>query len=187
MRIIVCGSRTYNLREQLEHEMNLIIEWEKPKELTIVTGAATGADTLAYNWANRHNYRTEQHPANWNKHGKAAGPIRNQKMLDLGADLVVGFLDKPRNESRGTNHMLTIAENANVDVCWLYAENWKPYEKVNKLTQTLLSKKDMIEVGDYIKLSSWDDYYKVTAITEKNYILEYGSAYSKKYRWIKKE
>ena len=50
----------------------------------------------------------ECYPADWDRHGKAAGPIRNQRMIDTGVDLVVAFHDDLEH-SKGTGHMVKIA------------------------------------------------------------------------------
>lgn len=36
-------------------------------------------------------FPVERYPADWERYGKRAGPIRNRKMLDQGPDLVVAF------------------------------------------------------------------------------------------------
>ncbi len=53
----------------------------------------------------------EAHPANWAMLGKAAGPMRNQEMVDLGAEVCLGF---PRPGSRGTHDCIRRAELAGI-------------------------------------------------------------------------
>ncbi len=50
-------------------------------DLTIVEGNATGADRAAQTWAKLHAGGLRTYPADWDKHGKSAGSIRNQLML----------------------------------------------------------------------------------------------------------
>jgi hypothetical protein len=70
-------------------------------QITIIHGAARGADTLAGLFAKMFGTKVEAYPADWDTHGKAAGPIRNQQMLDEGKpDLVVAFPG-----GAGTKHM----------------------------------------------------------------------------------
>ena len=58
----------------------------------IISGMASGADTFAVEWAARFGFPLRAFPAEWDKHGRSAGPIRNQRMLDEGKpDLVVAF------------------------------------------------------------------------------------------------
>jgi len=51
---------------------------------TIIHGGASGADTLAGEWAAVNGCRCEVFPADWSKHGRAAGPIRNRQMIEEG-------------------------------------------------------------------------------------------------------
>lgn len=79
---------------------------------TLVHGAATGADSLAAEWWGDIQERpTEAHPADWDRHGKAAGPIRNQEMVDSGLDLCIAFPG-----GRGTADMIRRCEAAGVPV-----------------------------------------------------------------------
>lgn len=51
-----------------------------------------GADAIAHVFWRSWGLPAEVHFADWKAHGKAAGMIRNQRMVALGADLVVGFV-----------------------------------------------------------------------------------------------
>lgn len=57
------------------------------------------------------------HPADWNKYGKVAGPIRNSEMLKLhpDIDLVLAFHDD-LSESKGTRDMVHKAQKAGIEV-----------------------------------------------------------------------
>lgn len=82
--------------------------------LVIIEGGANGADFLGKVWAKWMLVPVEEFPADWNKHGKAAGPIRNKQMLDEGKpDLVIAFLAK---DSRGTKNMIDQATKAGIPV-----------------------------------------------------------------------
>lgn len=108
MRVLVCGSRHFNNYNLLEKELETI------PITTVIEGEARGADTLARVYAERHGLDVLPFPADWNKHGRAAGPIRNTQMLVEGKpDLVVAFLAP---NSRGTKHMIEIAQKAGVEV-----------------------------------------------------------------------
>lgn len=76
-------------------------------KVTVVYGAChRGIDALVHNLAQIHNFSLEAHPADWAKYGRAAGPIRNQEMVDSGIDVCLAF---PAAESspgtRGTIKM----------------------------------------------------------------------------------
>lgn len=82
-------------------------------DAVIVHGGAKGADRIADDLAWDYGFRTVVYAADWKTHGKAAGPIRNQQMLDAGADLVLAF---PLPGSKGTLDMIHRAKRAGVDV-----------------------------------------------------------------------
>jgi hypothetical protein len=52
--------------------------------LEIITGDATGADAFARGWAQERARKLLEFEADWQLYGRAAGPIRNQRMLDEG-------------------------------------------------------------------------------------------------------
>lgn len=79
MRLLVCGSRTWMDRESIERE---IVRFGVP--LTVIHGDAPGADRLAASFASAIWLDVIPFPANWQRDGKAAGPIRNARMLREG-------------------------------------------------------------------------------------------------------
>ena len=79
---------------------------------TIIQGGAKGADFLAKVYAHECGIPCEEYPADWKAYGKAAGHLRNQKMLDEGKpDLVVAFPG-----GNGTADMVARARKAGVEV-----------------------------------------------------------------------
>lgn len=104
-RLLVTGSRkctpdeTNAVHIQLDR---MFTELHVPLQgFIVVEGGQTGVDRAARSWAEgRPDWVTpETHEADWIKHGKAAGPIRNTEMVEAGADLCVAF---PALDSRGT-------------------------------------------------------------------------------------
>lgn len=116
MKILVCGSRTYNNEAEIKRVLDIFVD--DPAETTIIHGNAKGADRLAGRVAYEMGCNIIAVPADWDVHGKAAGMIRNQKMLDMKPDLVLAFFDPeiPMAESRGTSGMVRIARAAGVEV-----------------------------------------------------------------------
>lgn len=117
-RILICGSRDFDDREFFALAMQAwVAKHGLPRE--IVEGCARGADSLAEDWATGDPDIVLQHfPADWDRHGRAAGPIRNQQMLDEGQpDAVIAFTRDLRT-SRGTRDMVTRARRAGLPV-WL--------------------------------------------------------------------
>lgn len=57
----------------------------------LVHGACRGADTICARVAQLYGAETDAHPADWKKHGKAAGPVRNREMLNSNVDMLIAF------------------------------------------------------------------------------------------------
>lgn len=110
MRVLVCGSRGFGVKDEHLTQMHRALS-TLPPDAVIVHGDAYGADKLAGIWAKQNGRGVEAHPADWNKHGRAAGPIRNSAMLASGVDLVIAFWD---GASRGTKDMIDKAKAADV-------------------------------------------------------------------------
>lgn len=104
IRLIIAGGRGYHMRLQDIEHLNQIRE---DYQITLViTGGASGADTEGHNWAIRCGFPTRVFPADWDTHGRAAGPIRNQEMVES-ADAIVLFPG-----GRGTADMRRRAQSA---------------------------------------------------------------------------
>lgn len=78
MKAIVCGGRDFDPAE--EHGLVLLTMLRILGIDEVVHGAAKGADTWARNIASANGYTTRAFPADWKRHEKAAGPIRNSEM-----------------------------------------------------------------------------------------------------------
>jgi hypothetical protein len=122
MRVLVCGGRDYNdwpkVREVLDVLATRYSKFYTPKgnwlpsDFVIIAGGARGADELGAQWAAVNWCDYKEFKADWALHGKAAGPIRNQQMLDKGKpDLVVAFPG-----GKGTADMVRRAKAAKVKV-----------------------------------------------------------------------
>lgn len=114
-RIIVCGGRAFD-----DHAMIArVLAPYRPanvatdvSEHILILGGASGADALAEEWADVWGVRKRVFLANWRRDGRAAGPIRNRRMLLEGLpDLVIAFPG-----GRGTADMVRQARAAGVDV-----------------------------------------------------------------------
>ncbi len=118
-RVLICGSRDWDDRAAIWAVLWGLELVHDDEGLTIIEGGAKGADREADLWCKnvaRKSTAHEQFPADWAKHGKAAGPIRNQRMLEAKPDVVWAFVSKPLAESRGTHDMVTRARAAGIPV-----------------------------------------------------------------------
>jgi hypothetical protein len=92
MRIIICGSRDWTETKPIHAEINRLLA-RYGSELVIIHGVCeTGADEIANDYCIQKDIRIIPFPAKWKRQGNAAGPIRNQRMIDEGKlDGVVAF------------------------------------------------------------------------------------------------
>lgn len=115
MRVLVCGGRDYSdydtVCKTLDEIINLPFE-EAYTKVVIIHGMARGADALADKYAVNRYIPVESYPADWEKHGRAAGHVRNKQMLDEGKpDLVIAFPG-----GKGTANMVEQAQKAGIKV-----------------------------------------------------------------------
>jgi YspA, cpYpsA-related SLOG family len=98
MKVIIAGSR------HIKDRLGLVraIAQSRFDISEVVSGTATGVDQMGEAWALAHDVKVKQFPADWTKHGKAAGPIRNAEMADY-ADAAIILWD---SQSRGTLNMI---------------------------------------------------------------------------------
>jgi hypothetical protein len=114
VRLLVCGGRDY---EDFSKVSAALDRAHAKRHITLLIHGAcpTGADRCAEDWAKINEVPYMGVPAEWKKHGKRAGPLRNQKMLDHCApDGVVAFPGR-----HGTSDMVRRASAAGIKV-------WEP-------------------------------------------------------------
>jgi hypothetical protein len=115
MRVLICGGRDFSDRSAMSRTLMKY----RPQSIAtgvsdciFILGGAPGADRLAEEWADTFGVRKRIFPADWKVHGRAAGPIRNQRMIDDGKpDLVIAFPG-----GRGTADMVARARKAGIEV-----------------------------------------------------------------------
>lgn len=111
-RVLVCGGRNFSdwalLKSQLDAEN------KKHQFSILIHGGAPGADTLAKTWAAISGIPELQFLALWQTNGRAAGPIRNQQMIDEGKpELVIAFPGGRGTADmvkRAVQHQITVIE-----------------------------------------------------------------------------
>lgn len=108
--MLVCGGRDFNDAAMVEQVLGAV---HAQRPITcLIHGAARGADTLGKLWALARGIEQTPYPADWNKHGKSAGPIRNRWMLNAShPEYVVAFPG-----GSGTADMAQISKDAGLPV-----------------------------------------------------------------------
>lgn len=99
-KVIIAGSRDFTDYALLCSFADQVLAGTQDVE--IVSGGARGTDALGERYARERGYGLKVFPADWNKWGRAAGPIRNGQMADY-ADALIAFWD---GRSAGTRDMI---------------------------------------------------------------------------------
>ena len=119
MRILITGGRDWSDRETILQSLLTASEDIPWSEVTVVHGGARGADTIASEVATALGMKVEAHLADWKAYHKAAGPLRNQKMVDLDADVCLAFLQAG---SKGTKDCIMRVIEAGIPII-IYPED----------------------------------------------------------------
>lgn len=104
-RVIIAGGRDFHDYALLKQTMDRLLS-NIENNIVIVCGMARGADRMGERYAKERGLAIDYYPANWDLHGKRAGYIRNEQMVQ-NADALVAFWD---GQSRGTKHMINTAK-----------------------------------------------------------------------------
>lgn len=123
LALIACGDRNWDDGLFVDRALDYLAQNHRLQVL--IEGDARGADRAAHLWAQRfgglyYMFSHRCYPADWTRHGRAAGPIRNEQMRDALLSyrdthnlLVLAFHDSIAT-SRGTAHMVRSASLAGV-------------------------------------------------------------------------
>ncbi|NTA79936.1 DUF2493 domain-containing protein [Agrobacterium tumefaciens] len=119
MKVLICGGRDMDRIDAFNWlEKNAMDELSFASGLSnftidkIIHGGCRGADEGAGEWAKSEHIPVAVCQAYWKKHGKAAGPIRNQLMIDLHKpDFVIALPG-----GKGTENMIRLAESHGIKV-----------------------------------------------------------------------
>ncbi len=114
MKIIIAGSRKGFTQGIVDAVMKQAIkQWDiRAQDITVVSGCALGVDTYGIRWAEERGLPVMRYPADWDRHGKSAGTLRNIQMAAV-ADALVALWD---GESPGTRHMVQEADKRGLRV-----------------------------------------------------------------------
>jgi hypothetical protein len=122
-RLLVTGSRTWTDRQVIYDALyEAYQELGGPAEqIVLVHGAAKGADLIASSeWSRNAGMDQEPHRAMWEMFGKKAGRLRNEVMVQRGADLCLAFIV---DGSSGASHCAALAEEAGIPVRYFRVSN----------------------------------------------------------------
>jgi hypothetical protein len=110
-RVLITGSRTWTDPDPITRVLNQLHSWQTDR-LVIVHGACrNGVDAIADAWCRHNSVSAERHPADWQRHGKAAGPRRNAVMVATKPALCLAFI---RDNSPGATGCANTAEKAGI-------------------------------------------------------------------------
>ena len=106
-KVIIAGGRYFNDYELLKQKADFFLSNKiLTHEVVIVSGHASGADSLGERYAAERGLKVELFPADWNAYGKGAGIRRNRQMAEV-ANALIAFWD---GQSRGTYNMISEAK-----------------------------------------------------------------------------
>ena len=113
-RILITGGRDWTDKATLRHA--IFNTWQhagSPKETVLIVGGARGADTYAELCGEAFGFTIERYDADWATAGRGAGPQRNQRIVNSGADICLAFL---MEGSKGTADCIKRANKAKIPV-----------------------------------------------------------------------
>ena len=113
IRLLVCGSRDF---DQFDFMHSILVTYFKHNSVEVlIHGGAKGADSMAGGIAKWFGIPTDVYPADWKKHGKAAGPVRNRYMLEMSRPThAMAFFNKVKTP--GTTDMVKLLDEAGIPV-----------------------------------------------------------------------
>ena len=104
---LFCGGRDWNDADAIYNDVRAL-----PDGSVVIRGGARGADRLAKQAAWHFGFHCADVMANWHRHGRSAGPLRNEAMLRLGPDVVYAY----PTGGRGTADIIRRAKRAGIEV-----------------------------------------------------------------------
>ena len=106
MNVAIVGSRNYTNYDDFKWFVENALQTWDIDDIQVVSGGAQGADAMAEKWARQNNFPIKIFKPDWLKYGKAAGPIRNQQIIEY-ATHVIAF---PSKTGKGTQDSIMRAK-----------------------------------------------------------------------------
>jgi SLOG family YspA-like protein len=118
LRLLVCGSRTWTDAALLAEAVDQVVadHGQGRAGVVLIEGDARGADRLAGALAKARGWELEVYPADWQRHGRAAGMRRNARMLRQGRPERVIACADDLTASRGTADLVRRAHSVGLPV-----------------------------------------------------------------------
>lgn len=113
--LLIAGSRSFEDRDLFNRVTEEIIDGDE-RFTVIVEGGAAGADTMAREYAEAHDMKYEEFKPDWKQYGRAAGPKRNDKMVQFIKErngTALYFWDE---ESKGTKQCIDSAKRKGIEI-----------------------------------------------------------------------
>lgn len=116
MRVLLTGSRDWSDEQVLKDVVAIF----GPSDVLLSGACLTGADAMAEkHWPGV----VERHPADWKAHGKRAGFVRNQEMVESQPHLCLAFVGpcrkhpvQPPHDSHGASMTVKLCRDAGIEV-----------------------------------------------------------------------
>ena len=118
-KVVIGGCRDYTDYVFFKSRLDEILKDEK--KIIIISGHCSGVDLMGERYAEENGLRVEIFFPEWKKYGRAAGPIRNKKMVEC-ANLVIAFWD---GKSKGTKSLIKYAQNDKKEMIVIKYENFQ--------------------------------------------------------------
>lgn len=115
MKVLITGDRDWTDEFPIDAIIAGLLSLASPEPLILLHGKARGADRLVDQWKSCAGVDVRPFPADWDRYGRSAGPIRNRQMLNEEPDLVVAFHDD-LDESKGTKDCVAEAARRGIPV-----------------------------------------------------------------------
>jgi uncharacterized protein YozE (UPF0346 family) len=126
-KVIIAGTREFDDYEKFKKFVTSIFDDnifpEHDEKIQIISRNANGVDKLGERYAKEYGYDLLLYPANWDKYGKKAGPIRNTEMVKI-ADCLIAVWD---GQSKGTKDIINKAKANNLNIYMI------KYKKILKI------------------------------------------------------
>ena len=122
MRLLVTGSQGWTEEDVIEDAMLAEVGDVPWHQVQVMHGGCkNGADKIVDEIARRHHWGRLIMPADWAHYGRAAGQIRNERMVKIGADVCLAFI---RDKSPGASTTARKADQAGIrTVVWRHEDD----------------------------------------------------------------